>query len=428
MSAMRPIDISESAPLARPETSGAAPQLMWLKIADLVVDESYQREIAEQGRRKVRKIAAEFDWDFFAPVIVSPVAGGRYAIVDGQHRTSGALLAGHESVPCTVILCDRRKQALAFDTINGNVTRVSLAQRFRALVAAGDEEALRLDALLARAGVRLRVSSGGKQRADALPGDTFAFAAIRAPVVKYGEPAVEMALHCILNSANGRSGYIGAVAIRAMSQVLFDRLEWLKSSRLLAAFRVFDIDTAARASEAEAHGRKGVVAADILRGKVTTFLTEFLERGRGVQAVAAPKPVVLPETAPAPIASPVVAKAAPAAVAPKPLPAPIAAPSSPEALRIDGHGFSAAEARLLEALLARASLTRKEILAATRDCPVALDAREESAADELVQGVRRKIGKLGVPILQRSNGYLIEIVSKQRLRGLLAKARSELVS
>lgn len=399
MTELRAIDVSDYAPLKPPETFGAAPQLQWLQIALLVVDDSYQREITDEGRTKVRRIAAEFDWDRFAPVVVAPIVGGRYAIVDGQHRTTSAQLAGFDSVPCSIILADRRKQAIAFDAINGNVTRVTPAQRFRAMVAAGDVEALRIDAVCSRAGVRVRVSNA-KRRADILPGDTFAFAAIRTSVLKYGDDTVETALRCIVTSADGEGGWLSATPIRAISAALHDHPEWLKSRRLLAAFRVFNVDQAARAAAAESQTRKGVVAADILRGKVVTFLMEFLEGGRTV-ALAAPKAAV--------------AVPAPEAVA--------AAPA--EGLRIGLHDFSPAEAALIEALLEKAFLTRGRILAATRDCPLALDAREESAADDLVRDLRRKIGRLGVPIVHRNNGYLIELPAKTRLRGLIARARAE---
>ena len=78
---------------------GAAPMLQWLKIADLVVDPVYQRPIVGNGRRNVDRIARAFSWSCFAPVVVSPIEGGRFAIIDGQHRTTAAALVGLDSVP-----------------------------------------------------------------------------------------------------------------------------------------------------------------------------------------------------------------------------------------------------------------------------------------------------------------------------------------
>ena len=78
----------------RPATieAGPAPMLQWLAIAALVVDPAYQRPIARAGRRNVTKIAAGFTWSKFAPVVVAPIEGGRYAIIDGQ-RFGGSNLS-----------------------------------------------------------------------------------------------------------------------------------------------------------------------------------------------------------------------------------------------------------------------------------------------------------------------------------------------
>jgi ParB-like nuclease domain len=67
---------------------------------ELVVDVTYQREIGRRGAVNVNQIAENFDWSKFAPVIVAPVEGGQFAIVDGQHRTAAAMLRGQEKVPC----------------------------------------------------------------------------------------------------------------------------------------------------------------------------------------------------------------------------------------------------------------------------------------------------------------------------------------
>ena len=91
---MRPISI-EGFEKPKSVSAGAAPMLQWLKITDLVVDPAYQRPIIGKGRQNVDRIAREFSWSCFAPVVVSPVAGGRFAIIDGQHRTTSAAIVGH---------------------------------------------------------------------------------------------------------------------------------------------------------------------------------------------------------------------------------------------------------------------------------------------------------------------------------------------
>jgi ParB-like nuclease domain len=89
---------------------GPAPFLEWIETDKLVVDVTYQREIGRRGATNVNQIAENLDWSKFAPVIVAPVEGGQFAIVDGQHRTTAAILLGQEKVPCQVVQADRAKQ------------------------------------------------------------------------------------------------------------------------------------------------------------------------------------------------------------------------------------------------------------------------------------------------------------------------------
>jgi hypothetical protein len=75
---------------------GPAPFLEWIDTDKLVVDVTYQREIGRRGATNVNQIAENFDWSKFAPVIAAPVEGGQFAIVDGQHRTTAAIIRGQE--------------------------------------------------------------------------------------------------------------------------------------------------------------------------------------------------------------------------------------------------------------------------------------------------------------------------------------------
>jgi len=73
-------------------SAGAVPMLQWLRIEDLLVDPAYQRPIVGQGQRNVMRIAKAFSWSCFSPVVVSPIEGGKFVIIDGQHRTTAAAL------------------------------------------------------------------------------------------------------------------------------------------------------------------------------------------------------------------------------------------------------------------------------------------------------------------------------------------------
>lgn len=124
METLRAIDVSDYAGISFGEPVGPAPQLQWIEIGLLSVDEAYQRAITLAGRKQVRAIAQGFRWTHFAPVIVAPVEGGRFAIIDGQHRTTAARLRGMKSVPCMVVQADGTEQARAFSAVNMQQTAV----------------------------------------------------------------------------------------------------------------------------------------------------------------------------------------------------------------------------------------------------------------------------------------------------------------
>jgi hypothetical protein len=134
---------------------GAAPMLEWVKIADLVIDPDYQRDLLKTGRNNIIKIAMEFDWSKFSTVIVAAVEGGQFAIVDGQHRCTAAALRGIEKVPCQIIVADRKRQAAAFAAINAVVTAMSSLQIHAAKVIAGERSAVAIAKVCADAGVSI---------------------------------------------------------------------------------------------------------------------------------------------------------------------------------------------------------------------------------------------------------------------------------
>ena len=110
---MRHIDIGSQ---TRPERvdPGAAPILQWIDIADLVVDDTYQRDLGRGNWKAIRRIAVAFKWSRFSPVFVSPVEGGRYAVIDGQHRAHAAAICGFPQVPCQIVPMTLEEQAASF--------------------------------------------------------------------------------------------------------------------------------------------------------------------------------------------------------------------------------------------------------------------------------------------------------------------------
>jgi hypothetical protein len=231
---VRQISIEEfppETPRRAPDECGPAPQQMWLPIAQLVVDPRYQREITKQGRSNVRRIAASFHWKYFSAVVVAPVPGGQYAIVDGQHRSTAAALCGHPAVPCQVIFADVNEQAQAFSAINGAVTRVHNLAMHKAAVAAGDKDALAIEKAAAAAGVQ--VLRFPVSELNQLPGQTMAIGAIRDCLREFGREAVVLGLRGVTETSNAVKGGLNATIVRAIVTVAG---LWLVQGRNPVAF------------------------------------------------------------------------------------------------------------------------------------------------------------------------------------------------
>lgn len=197
---------------------GPAPQLQWVSTDKFVVDDAYQREIGRRGRENVLHIAEYFDWSKFAPVIVAPVEGGLYAIVDGQHRTTAAMLRGIESVPCQIVQADRAQQAAAYAAVNGNITKTTPQQLFHARLAAGDEETRAIAEICAVASVT--IARHNLTASQMKTGQTQAVGALRRCLREYGRETLITALQCITETADGNPGFVRATIVEGLCKAL----------------------------------------------------------------------------------------------------------------------------------------------------------------------------------------------------------------
>lgn len=272
---MRPIDTEGFYDVAAQGDVGPAPMLQWVKISDLVVDDSYQRPIYGGGRDNVRKIAEAFCWAKFAPLIVAPVAGGRFAVIDGQHRATAAALRGFDTVPAQVVIADQTAQAAAFKAVNGQVTRMSRLALQHAALTAGDPEAVELESVCAAAGVVLLRYP--KPVAALKPGETLALGAIANTLAAYGRDATITALTCVTETENNnRPGVLCAAVIKALAMVLAANRGWRDAGeRLLKAFDEIDLEM--ELEEARYQRRpKGVAIHEVLADRLKATLSELM--------------------------------------------------------------------------------------------------------------------------------------------------------
>lgn len=251
---------------------GPVSQQQWIEIASLVVDPHYQREILGAGRRNIAAIAAGFRWSHFAPVIVAPIEGGRYAIVDGQHRTTAAAIVGIKSVPCLVILAGRDEQARAFKAVNAQTTRMHPTAMFRAAVAAGDAAALAAFEMARAADVSIcvRPVSAAEMKAR----HTLAVKQLQDMAAQDAACGTLALRLCALNSEDG-TNVLRASIIRAVFDCLVDHPEWRADTKLLVSqFEEIDLDEQLAEAAARAARSRGQSASE----QLYVFLVGTLEK------------------------------------------------------------------------------------------------------------------------------------------------------
>ena len=263
---MRRIDAAIAGEVRRPASLGPVRQLQWLDIAELTIDPRYQREISGKGRRNVRAIAEGFSWARFAPVIVAPVEGGAYAIVDGQHRTTAASAIGVERVPCLIIQADPGEQAEAFRAINGQVTKVSRIQLFKAALAAGDAEAARVAAICREAGVTILGYAKGPRLIKA--GETLSIEAL-CRLCREEKPLALAVLCGIRSQAIDGSNVLRSIIIDALRLVCLDHRDWWRDrERFVAALDGVDLDDELRYASARKARERGLSLLDALYARL----------------------------------------------------------------------------------------------------------------------------------------------------------------
>lgn len=277
---MRAIDTGK---LKRPATvdPGPAAMLQWIRIDQLVVDDSYQRDLKPGNWKAIQRIADNFRWSRFSPVFVAPVEGGLFAIIDGQHRTHAAAVCGFAEVPCQVVPMSIAEQAASFAAVNGLVTKVTLFQIFKAALTAGEEWAVDCARICADADCKLMtfVKTSDAKRA----GEIYAISLIRGFREKGHGRLVTFALSGLRRSEGGAEPAIWSNdVLKALIGAVVDR-PWLldQGADLVAFLDRFDIYAAidraedfARQKRRQGHigvSRWDIAAAEIGEGLDRAF-------------------------------------------------------------------------------------------------------------------------------------------------------------
>lgn len=153
----------------------------------IYVDGAYQRDVGERGIRQIRRMIESWDWSKYQPPVCTYAENDEgqtiLKVLDGQHTAIAA--ASHpriDTIPVMIVeASDLEAQAKAFIGQNTDRLQVTKLQLHQAALIAGDEDALTIQKVCDRAGVRLLLTNSGKYE----PGDTVAISAVSALVKKY---------------------------------------------------------------------------------------------------------------------------------------------------------------------------------------------------------------------------------------------------
>ena len=212
-------------PYPNPVPPDAVGELAFIDLSDLYIDPRYQRPIGFRGEKNIRQVIENFSWSLFSPIVVGRREGGRFAIIDGQHRAIAALThGGIQKVPALIINGDEHDEAKAFAVINGAVTAILPTQIWHARVVAGDYDALLLQRCFDANGITVLRSP--KPEAKMGVGETVAVDAFEKCFKKFGRPVFELALQTVVKTGGGNPGYLRSPLLQATCGVLHANPKW----------------------------------------------------------------------------------------------------------------------------------------------------------------------------------------------------------
>jgi hypothetical protein len=124
-------------------------------VADLVVDETYQRPL-DPG--KVYRIATNFDPDAFGVIVINRRDTGETAIIDGGHRVAALYDMGWDDQKVQAVIHQGltvAEEARIYAILNKERTKPKATDIFRADVTAGFPDALEVQSVLDKHGLKV---------------------------------------------------------------------------------------------------------------------------------------------------------------------------------------------------------------------------------------------------------------------------------
>lgn len=213
--AIKPITLPGILPAV---VSTTVPDFTWVDPRSLLVEEVYQRQLAERSIKLIRKIVAGWDWARMKPPICARADNGGLFVIDGQHTAIAA--ASHPDIaeiPVMIVDAPEVKQrASAFMGHNRDRLAITQSQLYFASIAAGDEIAVATDEACRLSGAKIMKSvpyQGGW-----LVGETIAIKAIMNVVEHHGISGGVRLLGILMQA---KRAPITSLEVKALDGMLF---------------------------------------------------------------------------------------------------------------------------------------------------------------------------------------------------------------
>jgi hypothetical protein len=206
-------------PRSYPPVRGTPPSIEWVTVAELLVDQDYQRSTDnEPSRRLIASIAAHWDWRLCTPLAVSRRSDGKY-VIDGQHRLAAAKLRRDLlHLPCCIATYEGpADEAAMFVAANRSRRAINRLDDFHAALVAGDEDALEVAAVVQRSGLRISRKTGSQSWQA---GEIAFTSSITTVMGRHGEALVLDALKMIEQSFRGQVLSQGSSIFLGLTRIL----------------------------------------------------------------------------------------------------------------------------------------------------------------------------------------------------------------
>lgn len=221
---------------------GNRPSIEWIRVSDLMVDETYQRRTDNHAsRRLIASIAAKFDWRLFGVLTVSRRPDDTMAVIDGQHRWSAAAMRGDiVDVPCCLTRFGTpEEEAKLFIVANRARKPMNRLDDFHAALRAGDDDALEIQRLVTEAGLTIARNTSSTAWA---PGEIAFTAAIASALRKHGPGVVSAALTDIAEAFPGQQLKHGGSIFNGLVRILAHPPEGFDPDQFFKGLLAFDAE------------------------------------------------------------------------------------------------------------------------------------------------------------------------------------------